>query len=128
MKLFMRKYVLSCMALVFVAFLLPCTAYANKSAVRIEAPDHAPAGGTVTILLHVTHEGNNFIHHTNWVYVKINDQEVGRWEFGAFSLPESEIFTREITYTVTAPMKISAEANCNIHGSAGIAEKSVSAP
>jgi len=75
----------------------------------------------------VTHSGNNFIHHTDWAYVKVNGKEVGRWEFSAGSLPESEIFSREIDYTVEGdgPITIEAEADCNIHGSAGKVEKKI---
>jgi hypothetical protein len=59
------------------------------------------------------------------VYVKINDQEIKRWTFGMFNTPESENFTREIQYTVTGPMTITAEADCNMHGSTGISEKKI---
>ena len=110
--------------IVFLAFEKP--AFADKSAVRIEAPETAAIGQEITITLHVSHDGNNFIHHTDWVYVKINDQEIKRWTFGMFDTPESEHFTREIQYTVTGPITIKAEADCNMHGSTGISEKKVS--
>ncbi|RJP77830.1 MAG: hypothetical protein C4522_14100 [Desulfobacteraceae bacterium] len=109
--------------IVFLAFGKP--AFADKSSVRIEAPETAAIGQEITITLHVSHDGNNFIHHTDWIYVKINDQEIKRWEFGMFDTPESEHFTREIQYTVTGPITITAEADCNMHGSAGIAEKKI---
>jgi len=100
-------------------------AFANKSSVKIDAPDNAAIGSQVNVLLEVSHDGNNFLHYTEWVYVKINGEEVKRWEFSNFDKPEDENFTRSITYTVTGPFEITAEASCNIHGSAGIAEKSV---
>jgi desulfoferrodoxin (superoxide reductase-like protein) len=59
--------------------------------------------------------------------VKVNGKEVKRWEFSAGSLPESETFTREIDYTVEGDgtVTIEAEADCNIHGSAGKVEKKI---
>ena len=103
-------------------------AFANKSSVRIEAPAQAAVGQEITITLHVSHDGNNFLHYTDWVYVTVNGEEVKRWEFGMFGTPESENFTREIKYTVTGPTVITAEADCNIHGSTGIAEHTVAIP
>jgi len=100
-------------------------AFANQSSVRIEAPDTVASGQEITIKVHVSHDGNNFIHHTDWVYVKINDQEIKRWQFGTFETPESDNFTREIQYTVMTPIVITSEANCNLHGSTGISEKKV---
>ena len=103
-------------------------AFANQSSVRIEAPDTVSSGKEITIKLHVSHNGNNFIHHTDWVYVKINDQEIKRWQFGTWDTPESDNFTREIQFTVMTSIVITAEANCNLHGSAGISEKKVMVP
>jgi desulfoferrodoxin (superoxide reductase-like protein) len=103
-------------------------AFANQASVRIEVPDTVSSGQEITIKLHVSHDGNNFIHHTDWVYVKINDQEIKRWEFGAFDTPESNNFTREIKYMVMTPIVITSEANCNLHGSTGISEKKVMVP
>jgi desulfoferrodoxin (superoxide reductase-like protein) len=112
----------------FTALWVVGSAHANKSSVRIEAPTHAAMGATITITLHVSHHGNNFAHHTDWVYVKINSEEAKRWEFGMFSTPDNEDFTLTITHTMTGPIEITAEANCNIHGSAGIAHHSVDVP
>ena len=103
-------------------------AFANKSSVRIEAPAQAAVGQEITIILHVSHDGNNFLHYTDWVYVTVNGEEIKRWEFGMFGTPESETFTREIKYTVTGPTVITAEADCNIHGSTGISEHTVTVP
>ncbi|MBU1181727.1 MAG: hypothetical protein KKE00_00150 [Proteobacteria bacterium] len=101
-------------------------AFASKSSVSLTAPESVPKGTEVTIKVDVTHIGNNMFHHTNWVYLKINGKEVARWDFSATKTPESENFTREIKYTVDEPAQIEAEANCNIHGSAGITKAGIS--
>jgi len=100
-------------------------AVANKSSVQIVAPDNAAIGSEITIEIQASHNGNNFLHYTEWVYVKINGEEIKRWEFSNFNKPEDENFTRSITYTVTGPLEITAEASCNIHGSSGIVRKIV---
>jgi len=107
---------------------VPGLVHADQSSVRIEAPSQAPMGATITITLHVSHSGNNLFHHTDWVYVKINGEESKRWEFGMFSTPDNENFTRTITHTMTGAIEITAEANCNIHGSKGITKHSVAVP
>ena len=103
-------------------------ALANKTSVRIEAPPTAAVGEEITINLHVSHDGNNFIHYTNWVVVDVNGEELQRWEFGSFDKPEAETFTRSVTYTVTGETTIKAEGNCNMHGSAGPETFTVTTP
>jgi desulfoferrodoxin (superoxide reductase-like protein) len=125
MKFKTETRVLFFVVFMVIAFLTAGPAYADKSSVRIEAPTQAPMGATITIALHVLHQGNNFVHHTEWVRVKINGEEVKRWEFGMFSTPDNEKFTLAITHIMIGPIEIEAEANCNIHGSAGIAKHSV---
>ncbi|MFH1760371.1 MAG: desulfoferrodoxin family protein [bacterium] len=113
---------------VFIALILVLQgniAFAGKASVQIEAPESATMGEVILIQLHVSHEGNNFIHYTDWVYVKINGSEIKRWAFSNFDKPESENFTRTINHTMTGPIEIIAEADCNMHGSAGIAKKNV---
>lgn len=102
-------------------------AFANKSAAAIDAPDKATKGSVIKIKITVTHSGNNFFHYTNWAYIKINGKEIQRWEFSSGNLPESEVFSREINYKVeeNGPLAIEAESNCNLHGSAGKAEKKI---
>jgi desulfoferrodoxin (superoxide reductase-like protein) len=100
-------------------------AFASKASISLSAPESAPKGTEVTIKVNVTHSGNNMFHYTNWVYVKVNGKEVARWDFSAMKTPESENFTRDIKYTVNEPAQIEAEANCNIHGSAGIAKAGI---
>jgi desulfoferrodoxin (superoxide reductase-like protein) len=106
----------------FLLFVFVPTAFADKSAVTIEAPGEVVPGTTITVKLNVTHHGNNFIHHTNWLYVKINGKEIKRWEYGWSSLPKSENFTVSFQYKVDEPIEITAEANCNLHGSHGPAK------
>ena len=109
----------------FVLFACPAVSLANKSSVKIEAPASADKDSEIVIRIHVTHKGNNFIHYTNWVEVKINDKPVQRWEFKAFNRPEEETFTKELKYKVTEQITITAEANCNLHGSEGPATERV---
>jgi len=100
-------------------------AFANKSSVQVEVPEKAAMGEVILIRLLVSHEGNNFIHYTDWVYVAINGKEVKKWTFSNFDRPESENFILTIEHTMTGPVEITAEADCNIHGSAGITRKDV---
>lgn len=113
------SFVAGCIFIFIVFFLMSFPAYANKSSVTIDAPEKAAEGSVVTIKIHVAHNGNNFMHHTSWAYVKINGKEVDRWEFKSGNLPENENFSREISLSVEEPMVIEAESNCNLHGSAG---------
>jgi len=106
-------------AFLFFLIIFSGTAFANKTAVTIDAPDTVQKGTEITIKVNVTHKGNNFIHHTNWVYIKANGEEIARWEFSAGNKPEDENFSREVKYTVTGPTEIIAEGHCNMHGSAG---------
>lgn len=104
--------------LVFCLF-LSAPVFADKTTVEIDAPSAVQNGDTVTIKINVSHNGNNFLHHTNWVYLKAGGKEIGRWEYSMTSLPENEKFTKEVKFTVTEAVEIEAEGNCNIHGSAG---------
>jgi len=94
-------------------------AFANKSAVKIEAPDEVPKNTEITLKLHVTHSANNFIHHTAWLKVHANGKEIARWDYSMFHLPDGANFTKEITLSVDEDLEIVAKASCNIHGSAG---------
>lgn len=100
-------------------------AMANKSSVRIVAPESAAVGDEITIELHVSHRGNNFFHYTEWVYLEIDGQEVQRWTHSARNRPESEDFMVTYQHTLSAPIDIKAQANCNIHGSEGPAHANV---
>ncbi len=94
-------------------------AFANKSSTSIEAPQKVQRGSEIVIKIHVTHKGNNFLHYTNWLKVLINQKEVARWEFTLLQRPEGEVFSREVKIKATEDLEVTAEANCNIHGSAG---------
>ena len=115
----MKKKGIVFLSLVFVLFGSLTVSYANKSSVKIEAPQAAEKGSEIVIKIHVFHKGNNFIHYTDWVDVKINGKPFQRWEFSSSKRPEAEDFTIEVTYKLTEPITIVAEANCNTHGSAG---------
>ncbi len=89
--------------------------FANKSAVKIYAPDSAVKGSEIVIKIKVIHDTNNFFHHTEWAYIKVNGKEIARWKYPF----ESNIFTREIKYKVDGPVSIESMSYCNLHGSAG---------
>ncbi|MDF1590102.1 MAG: desulfoferrodoxin family protein [Desulfobacterales bacterium] len=98
---------------------------ADKSAVTIEAPDQAAKGTEITVKIHITHSANNYFHYTNWVKVIVNGKDAALWEYSAGNRPEDAKFTKEIKLTVTEPMEIVAEANCNLHGGQGPAKKMI---
>ena len=93
------------------------TAFANESAVRIEAPESAQPGQEVEILVHVSHSGNNFMHYTELVELEINGELVEKWEYSNFSKPPEEAFTVRYFYAADQDFTISARAVCNMHGS-----------
>lgn len=113
----MRKQVVAILIVSLVLFSV--NAFANKTSVTIEGPESAAKGSEVTIKINVRHDGNNFFHYTNQVYVKANGKEIARWDFSATSRPENEVFTKEVKLTLTEPTEIVAEGVCNIHGSEG---------
>jgi len=121
----MKRSAVLLLTLLAVAWAAPSAVLADKSSVTIEAPDTADPGTEVPVKLLVRHHGNNFLHHTEWVEVKVNGETVERWEFSTFGRPEEENFTREIVVKVEGPTEIVAEASCNIHGSAGPASKTI---
>ncbi len=94
-------------------------AWANKTSVELSGPSSVAEGTEVTITVTVRHRGNSALHYTNWVWVKADGVEIARWEFKSSSRPEGETFTREVKYTVTKPVDITAQGNCNLHGSGG---------
>ena len=94
-------------------------AFAEKTSVAISAPDNAPPGSEITIQVTATHDANNFLHHTDWLKVMADGKEIARWDYSWNKKPEGKVFTKEIKYTVTDSVEISAEGHCNIHGSEG---------
>lgn len=119
----MKKQIFAILILSLVLFSV--NAFANKTSVTIEGPESAAKGSEITIKINVKHDGNNFFHYTNQVYVKANGKEIARWDFSATSRPENDVFTREVKLTITEPTEIVAEGICNIHGSDGPAVLSV---
>ena len=101
------------------------TAFADKASVTISAPESVVKGTEVTIKIQVTHSGNNFIHHVDWAKIGIDGKEVARWDFSWNKRAESKNFEREFKYVVNAPVEISAEGDCNLHGSKGPAKASI---
>jgi desulfoferrodoxin (superoxide reductase-like protein) len=93
--------------------------WANKTKVEIKAPAEVKAGTEITITINVMHKGNSNAHHTDWVYLKINGNEVMRWEYKKNALPSGENFTVEFKYVAGEELKLEAEGHCNIHGTAG---------
>ncbi len=118
-----KKVVLLVSSLVL--FLLAAPALADQSSVEIDAPETAKKGSTITVKIKVIHKGNNYLHHTDWVYVKVNDKEVARWDYSLRKLPEDEVFTKEVEVKVDGPLDIRSQAHCNIHGSSGEAKAKV---
>lgn len=62
---------------------------------------------------------------TKWVRVKVDGEEIKRWEYSMGSLPESARFTTEVTLLITGPCEVEAEASCNLHGSKGPGRKTI---
>ncbi len=102
-------------------------AFADKTEVKIEAPDTAKKGTEVTVKIHVNHSGNNFMHYTNLVEVKINGKQYKKWKYSAFSKPEDEKFTLSFKIKIEQDTVIEAKGNCNMHGSRGKAEHRIKA-
>lgn len=115
----MKKTHFYSILLVLLIFIHEGIAFANKSSTSIEAPQTAQRGSEIVIKIHVNHKGNNFLHYTNWLKVLVNQKEIARWEFTSSQRPEGEVFSREIKIKAMEDLEVTAEANCNIHGSAG---------
>lgn len=118
----MKKYVTVTLILLCFAF---ANVLANKTSVEIKAPAEAKKGQEITITINVKHSANSGMHHTNWVYVKVDGKEVKRWDYDKKNLPPSNVFTLEYKFTPTADCTIEAEGNCNLHGSAGIQKATI---
>ena len=108
--------------------LMAGSAEANKSSVVIEQPVKFTENGKAVLKCTVSHKGNNFLHHTEWLRVSADGAEIARWDFSWTGKPESEVFTREITVDAQKPLVIQAEASCNIHGSKGTATLTLMPP
>jgi desulfoferrodoxin (superoxide reductase-like protein) len=113
------------MGMVAAFMLIAVPLMADKASVSIDVPDTVEKGQVVTIIIKVQHDGNNIMHHTNWVYLKVNGEQIARWEYTWTSLPEKEVFEKKVTYAVNDSFIIEARANCNLHGSTGLVTKEV---
>ena len=111
--------------LIAALFLLPLCLMANRTSVEIIAPSSADEGEEITVKIEVSHRGNSSRHHTDWVYLKINGEEVKRWEFSRNDLPEDSDFVLEYVFEVTKTVELEAKGNCNIHGSSGEETKTI---
>ena len=119
------KVRLTLVASLFFLVVSATTAFADKSSVTISAPESVVKGTEATIKIRVTHSGNNFIHYVNWAKISIDGKEAARWDFSWSKRAESQVFKREFKYVVNAPVELSAEAHCNLHGSKGLAKASI---
>ena len=115
----MRKKTILELLLMLAALLAPVLALANKGSVTITAPATAKKGETAVVKLNVDHCCVNQLHYVDWVYLDVNGSEVKRWKYSSFNLPPSPKFTLEYKLKVEGDTKLKAEADCNIHGSAG---------
>jgi desulfoferrodoxin (superoxide reductase-like protein) len=112
---------------IFISCISSGAAFANQSSVSLEAPNSVERGTEITIKVHVTHSANNYFHYTKWVSIKVNGEDIARWDYGKYKYkrPKAKNFTEEIKYIVTDDVIIEAEASCNIHGSKKKAIKKV---
>lgn len=94
-------------------------AFANKTSVKINAPEKAKKGTEVVVKIEVTHQGNSRFHYTDWVSLKVNGEEVKKWEYTKKERPDSEDFTLEFKFVIEEETTIEAKGNCNMHGSTG---------
>jgi desulfoferrodoxin (superoxide reductase-like protein) len=114
-----RKFILSFAGALFMLHSSGKNSWANKAEVKIELPEGAVKGTEIPVRVTVIHNANSYFHHVEWVWIKFNENEIGRWEFTASNRPEGETFTREIKYRPEGEGEIKAKASCNVHGSAG---------
>jgi len=103
----------------FVFLLFSFSALANKTSVKIIAPEKAEKGTEITIKIEVKHTGNTKAHYTNWVMIKVNGEEFNKWEYSPKELPKKQSFTVEFKIKADSNLEIIAKGNCNKHGSKG---------
>jgi desulfoferrodoxin (superoxide reductase-like protein) len=121
----MKKSIALGMLILAALFVQIDPAFANKAAASIEGPASAEKGAEVTLRITVTHSANSPSHHTEWLRVSSNKNEIARWEYAKDKLPEAAQFTKEIKIKVTENTEVVAEASCNNHGSKGPAKHKI---
>ncbi|MCD4833073.1 MAG: hypothetical protein K8R31_04695 [Bacteroidales bacterium] len=114
-----HKHVITCILSLFIFLLFSVSAFANKTTVKVVAPEKAEKGTEITIKIEVTHMGNTKGHYTDWVLVKVNGEEYKKWEYSKENLPETQNFTLEFKIKAESNLEIVVEGNCNKHGSKG---------
>ena len=114
-----NKFTITSILSVFIFLLFSLSTFANKTSVKIIAPEKAEKGTEITVKIEVTHIGNTKGHYTDWVWVKVNSEEYKRWEYTSDNLPENQNFTLEFKIKAEKNLEITAEGNCNKHGSKG---------
>lgn len=114
-----RSIAKNAIAIAALLFITSFSVLANKTSVKIIAPEKAEKGTEITIKIEVTHMGNTKGHYTDWVWVKVNGNEYKKWEYTPKNLPENQNFTLEFTVKAEENMEIIAKGNCNRHGSKG---------
>ena len=114
-----RKLTITSILSLFVFLLFSFGAFANKTSVKVIAPEKATKGTEITIKIEVSHIGNTKGHYTDWILVKVNGEEYKKWEYSKDNLPESQNFTLEFKIKAESNLEIIVEGNCNKHGSKG---------
>lgn len=114
-----KKFASFAISLIAVFCLSVIGSFANKTSVKIIAPEKAQKGTEITIKIEVSHMGNSGGHHTDWVWVKVNGKEYKKWEYTKDKLPENQNFIIEFTIKADSNLEIIAEGHCNRHGSKG---------
>jgi desulfoferrodoxin (superoxide reductase-like protein) len=122
----MRKLVLAVVSFLLLFSFQAGLAFAGKSAASIDAPQTAQKGSEITIKVTVTHSANNMFHYTQWLKVMANQREIARWDYTSGNRPEAAVFTKEIKVNALEDLEVTAEASCNMHGSAGVATAKIS--
>lgn len=114
-----RKNILASIFTLMALIFISSGVFANKTSVTVVAPEKVKKGTEITVKIEVKHMGNTKGHFTDWVWLKVNGEEVKRWEYSRDQLPESQNFTLEFKVVADSNLEIIAEGNCNKHGSKG---------
>ena len=114
-----NKFTITSILSVFIFLLFSLSTFANKTSVKVIAPEKADKGSEITVKIEVNHIGNTKGHYTDWVWVKVNGEEYKRWEYSKENLPENQNFTLEFKIKAESNLEIIVEGNCNRHGSKG---------